>query len=126
MKNIRKEKNITQAQIATKLGVSVNTISSMELANTKISFPRIIELCEVLKISIFDLLKNTGIEIKEESEDFVNKYNKLNYIDKQRIREIIDLFIKTDNTLTNSTIYNKPQYSKSDEEYLDKFFDADR
>ena len=54
---LRKEKNMTQEQLAEKMGVSINAVSKWERG---LSFPDIsllIPLSEILNISLYDLLK---------------------------------------------------------------------
>lgn len=61
----RKEKNITQVQLATKLGVSDRAVSKWETGKSMPDLSLLIPLSEILEISVNDLL-NGEITYKEE------------------------------------------------------------
>ena len=66
---LRKEKNITQEQLAEKLGVTSKSISRWENGNTMPDYTLLKDLCNELDININELL--SGEKIKE--NDYVNK-----------------------------------------------------
>lgn len=60
----RKEKNLTQKQIAEKLGCTAEHFSHIEKGNRRIQLETLTALCEILDVSFEDLLDNaTSIEI---------------------------------------------------------------
>ena len=66
---LRKEKNITQEQLAEKLGVTSKSISRWENGRTMPDYTLLKDLCNELDININELL--SGEKIKE--NDYVNK-----------------------------------------------------
>lgn len=69
---LRKKKNLTQEQLAEKLGVNNRTVSRWENGNYMPDLAILIPLSEVLNISIYELLSGTEIKIK-------NKDNIIDY-----------------------------------------------
>ncbi len=67
--NCRKEKGITQEQLAEKLGVTSKSISRWENGNTMPDYTLLKDLCNELDININELL--SGEEIK--GNDYMNK-----------------------------------------------------
>ncbi len=65
IKRLRLSNNFTQQAIAKKLNISQNAYSLMENGKTKIDEHRIIELAELFKVSLSDLLADTTINIEE-------------------------------------------------------------
>ena len=104
---LRKEKNMTQVELGNKLGVTKNAVSKWERGLCLMDMSLLKPLCEILNISIVDLLngeiiKNTE-EYKEKSENVIA--NTINYsnskIKKSKYKNIILsslLTIKADNT----------------------------
>ena len=82
IKKIRKEKNISQKELAGKLFVSDKTISSWEQNRTEPNFDMIVKICDILDISVSHLIydkvdkKNIETEIKIKLEE--NEFNRLN------------------------------------------------
>ena len=66
---LRKEKNITQEQLAEKLGVTSKSISRWENGKTMPDYTLLKDLCNELDININELL--SGEKIKE--NDYINK-----------------------------------------------------
>lgn len=79
IKEKRKEKNLTQEELAAKLGVSNRTISKWENGNGMPDYSIILDLCNKLDISINELL--SGEEIKEENYQSMLEANMLKTID---------------------------------------------
>lgn len=70
-KRLRKEKGFSQLQVATRLNVVRQTVSKWENGLSVPDAETLIELAEVLEVSVDDLL-GKSIEI-EEKEDFTGK-----------------------------------------------------
>ena len=66
---LRKEKNITQEQLAEKLGVTSKSISRWENGNTMPDYTLLKDLCNELDININELLSGEKIKVK----DYMNK-----------------------------------------------------
>ncbi len=92
IRNIRVSKNLTQLELAEKLGMSQNGYSKIERGYTLLTLPRIKEIAKVLDVNYAELLSQVeGFE--EEKEEFETvKINeeirqvKLKYL--KRIKEI--------------------------------------
>ena len=67
--NCRKEKGLTQEQLAEKIGVTSKSISRWENGNTMPDYSLLKDLCSELNISVNELL--SGEKIKE--NDYMNK-----------------------------------------------------
>lgn len=67
--NCRKEKGLTQEQLAEKLGVTSKSISRWENGNTMSDYSLLKDLCNELDISVNELL--SGEKIK--ANDYMNK-----------------------------------------------------
>ena len=73
LKKARLEKHLTQEQLAEKLDVSVAFLSRAERGDVKINLSRISQLCDLLDISISNVLTGTASNSKDYlSEDFSN------------------------------------------------------
>jgi transcriptional regulator with XRE-family HTH domain len=62
----RKEKNLTQAQLAEKIGVSVNAVSKWERGLNLPDASIMLELCDTLDISVNDLLNGEKLTPEEQ------------------------------------------------------------
>ncbi len=81
IKQCRKEKNLTQEELAQKLGTTSKSISRWENGNTMPDYSILKQLCDELNININELL--TGEKIKENDymikaeENFINLKKKV-------------------------------------------------
>ena len=87
LKKIRKEKNLSQEQLAEELGVSRQAISKWESSVAYPEMDKIIALCDKFNLNIDDLLHKDINEKKKEEEN------------KKKINSMIDDFLKY---ITNS------------------------
>lgn len=75
--NLRKEKNLSQEEVAEKLGVTRQTISKWETDQSLPEYDKILPLCKLFHISTDELLtgnkNNTKINQKELEEDKIQK-----------------------------------------------------
>ena len=79
IKEKRKEQNLTQEELASKLRVSNRTISKWENGHGMPDYSMILELCKILDMSINELL--SGEEIKQENYQTMLEENMLKTID---------------------------------------------
>ena len=71
---LRKKFNYTQEELAEKIGVTRQTISNWESSITSPDLNQAILLCNLLKVSISDLIDdNLKIEVKDNSNCILNK-----------------------------------------------------
>ena len=72
----RKEKNLTQEELAEKLGVSSKSISRWENGTTRPDYSKLKELCKELDINVNEFLSGERIEernyMKKAEENFIN------------------------------------------------------
>ena len=66
--NLRKEKNISQEELADILGVSRQTISKWELDQTTPDFDKLVPLCEYFGITSDELLTGKKNYVEEKSK----------------------------------------------------------
>ncbi|MCH5151587.1 MAG: helix-turn-helix transcriptional regulator [Clostridiales bacterium] len=65
IKAIRKEKNLTQREVAERLGISEKTISKWETGNGLPEVSLMLPLCELLEISVNELLSGERLDEKK-------------------------------------------------------------
>lgn len=86
LRKIRKENNLSQEQLADKLGVSRQSVSKWESQQAYPEMDKVIQLCNMFNLNIDELLNKDIKQIKEEKEDKkrLNKYldDFLNFITK--------------------------------------------
>ena len=68
--NLRKEKNLTQSSLAEKLNISDRAISKWENGICLPDAGKMIELCEILDITLNDLFSGEKVDMKDNE----NKY----------------------------------------------------
>lgn len=89
----RKEKNMTQEELAEKLGVSNKSISRWENGKTMMDISLFEPICNVLDISIIELLNGEKVNDKKKDKLFtktlVNYSNKVSNRNKQVILTIL-------------------------------------
>ena len=94
----RREQNLTQEQLAEKLGVSNKTVSKWETGKTMPDYSVIELLCEVLKISVSELIAG-----KEKEPDTNNTTNEEVALLAYKIEQLEkDKKVKTE---TNKTVH---------------------
>ena len=65
IKAIRKEKNLTQREVAERLGISEKTVSKWETGNGLPEVSLMLPLCELLEISVNELLSGERLDEKK-------------------------------------------------------------
>lgn len=105
IKEYRLSKKITQKELGKQLGVSGNTISYIELGKSACPLPILLELCSILKINLFDILKNTSILYLDAPKNILKQFNQLNLEYQDLVKDFLTLLIKrqrtSDPTLTS-------------------------
>ena len=85
---IRKEKNLTQMQLAQKLGVSNATISKWETAKGFPDISLIEPLAETLDISVSEILTGERFEKNDETEELLNDLVDISINEQKRKEKI--------------------------------------
>lgn len=84
----RKEKNLTQAQLAEKLGVSNKTISKWETGKCMPDYSVVKSLCEELEISVAELMDGEEAEEKSvrvyDNEQIIDLLKRTQELEKQK------------------------------------------
>ena len=93
----RKKQNLTQAELAEKLGITARAISKWETGRSLPDASLMLDLCDILNISVNDLLSGEKV-----------KMNEINNKQEQMILEIV----KNIKSLQNITLI-----SKTDKQY---------
>lgn len=95
--NFRKDKNITQMELADKLGISFQAVSNWERGETMPDISKLPELAQIFDVSIDDILgnKNESIILKNVIEGKTEEYFKENNIPKEEIANIAPI-LKTE------------------------------
>ena len=99
LKDIRKNNNITQEQLAEKLDISRSKVSSWETNKRDMSITEAIKLADIYKVSLDNLFETNNINEKEYLE-ISNKFLKNKEIslkEKIRIIELIKNSLKNQN-----------------------------
>lgn len=91
LKKLRKDKNISQEQLAEELGVSRQSVSKWESDQAYPEMDKIILLCKLFNVSIDDLLNNDIGEVKSTKDYKLNLNNSLDSF-LNFISRTIDLF----------------------------------
>ncbi|MBQ9980444.1 MAG: helix-turn-helix domain-containing protein [Oscillospiraceae bacterium] len=68
----RKNENLTQAQLAEKLGITDRAVSKWETGKSMPDYSAINPLCEILKISVNDLLCGEAVSMEEYNKELEN------------------------------------------------------
>ena len=94
--NLRKEKNMTQQELAKKLGITDRAISKWENGRGLPDYSLLQDLCDTLSISINELFSGEKIskeDYKTKAEENMSKLINDNYSEKKKINWIIAISV---------------------------------
>lgn len=95
IKLYRKEKNLTQGQLAELIGVSTQAVSKWETGAGMPDISQVVPLARVLEISTDKLLGHTDEAFEKEAAEIRSKYGGINFIsDQDRAENLYDLSAK--------------------------------
>ncbi len=101
----RKEKNLTQTEIADKLGISTQAVSNWERGNSMPDISKLSEICDIFDMSIDELLGRESTIVKSIAENKLDKY-----IEKNLSVDDTNEIIKNKNSYMDSEYNpNKPE-----------------
>lgn len=112
--NVRKDKKLTQRQLADKLGITDRAISKWENGKSMPDLSLLKPLCDILDISINELLNGEYLNNKDDSNNLEDNFvNVINYNKKKQnnIEIIFYLFISLFGTIMiflSMLIFNTP------------------
>lgn len=84
IQEVRKEKKLTQEDLATKLGITNNAVSKWERGISMMDMSLLIPVCDILEVSITELLNGERIDnefLKEQTEKAIK--NTIDFTDKK-------------------------------------------
>lgn len=94
IRSLRKQKKLTQPQLAELINKKISTISAYENGVFDPSIPTIFELCKAFDVSadylLFGKEKTPDDTLTLANNDLLDKFSKLDYIEKIKIEGIID------------------------------------
>ena len=89
----RKDKNLTQSELAEKLNITDRAISKWENGNCLPDAGTMPELCKILSISINDLFSGEVVDMKENEKKLEENLLEMARIKEQRDKELLTLEI---------------------------------
>lgn len=89
--NLRKENNMTQMELADKLGISFQAVSNWERGNTMPDISKLPELAEIFHISVDELLNGKAPLVAAVLDGTVNEYIEEGKISEQEIVDTMPL-----------------------------------
>jgi len=89
--NLRKENNMTQMELADKLGISFQAVSNWERGNTMPDISKLPELAEIFQISVDELLNGKAPLIEAVLNDTIDEYMEEGNVTEQEIADTIPL-----------------------------------
>lgn len=92
----RKKNNLTQKDLAEKLGVKHNAVSSWESGTNSVDTEIIFKLCDIFDISLNDIygVKNDSNSIPAEHKDLIKSYSRLDPHGKEIVDATLNIEIK--------------------------------
>ena len=96
IKKIRKEKNISQEYISLQTGISMNTISCIELGKTSAKIDTINKIAKILGVKLNDLFLCEQNTSKDENNSLyiIEKLSNLSQKELTKLNKIIDIFLE--------------------------------
>ena len=91
--NQRKEKNLTQEELASQLRLSNRTISKWENGVCLPDASNIVELCKILDITVNDLFSGEIVDMKDNEKKLEENLLEMTKIKEQRDKELLTLEI---------------------------------
>ena len=102
LKEIRKQKGLTQTEVAQKLNISQQTYSDYENKKTEPDIDKLIELSKLFNISLDKLLKENKDEINNNqhprySDNLIEKIKQLNEYNLMKVEGYIENMLEEQN-----------------------------
>lgn len=121
LQSLRKKFNLTQAQLAEKLEISVSHVANIERAETSISLSLVQRIVELFSITPNDLLLETENIINVKSDE--EKIREIIFYNYEALYFSLRSFLKTSNvsdgsekeyTINHSSYYHKEKIADSE------------
>lgn len=88
LKSLRNKKNITQEELAEKIGVSRQSVSKWECAESYPTMDNILELCKIFNCKINDLVHEDLVDLKSLDEEIIVKVTKLSNLSQRKVKGV--------------------------------------
>lgn len=102
LRNLRKERKLTQKDMADKLNISVNSFSQYELGNTEPNILNLIKLADFFCVTVDYLIgapvkanANTGEILDSEEKNLIKYYRGMSNVSKNAIMVTAESFYKS-------------------------------
>lgn len=89
--DLRKEHNMTQMELADKLGISFQAVSNWERGNTMPDISKLPELADIFHISVDELLNGKAPLVEAVLNDTIDEYMEAGNVTEQEIADTIPL-----------------------------------
>ncbi len=99
IRQLRKEKKLTQKDIAEKLNISDKTVSKWETGNGLPEVSLMLPLCNLLGISVNELLSGEKLDEKQYQQKAEENFIKILDNKKQALRQLVSMIISTVTTI---------------------------
>ena len=99
LKKIRKDNNLSQEQLAEKLGVSRQSVSKWENGEAYPEMDKVLQICKMLNLNIDELLNQDIKKVNEEKQSKIN-------VDKY-VKDFLDYITKTINLFSSMKFKDK-------------------
>lgn len=87
LRNMREDCNLTQKQMAERLGIPVTTYRNYENTYREPSFEILVKICEILKVSTDELLG-----IRNENAKYASIFTKIKGLNENKL-QILNVFV---------------------------------
>lgn len=113
LKTLRTQADLTQGELASKIGVSQKTLSSWETARTEPNIGEVIRICETLNCT---MEKITGIKMHDEDditlEEILLKLRSLSFEDLKKLKDMTNEAIEHKKMLSVMEAKRKEQLAR--------------
>ena len=90
IRECRKQRNISQAELAEAINVSDNTISNMETGSNNVKLENVEKVADFFEVSLDYIVK--GIGLTPVDDDLVKRYLRLSNEDKLKMISVMNTF----------------------------------
>lgn len=92
LKNARKQKGLSQAELGKLLGVQAQTVGRWETGKSKPNLKTVNKLCDILNIPLYSLIsKDADYQLNYDEAFVIKKYRELNDDGKQMIINLLNM-----------------------------------
>lgn len=116
LKESRTNKDYTQEELATMIGIAKSTLAGYEKGNREPDFTKLIKLTEILEVTsdyLLGISDNKNVyDLSRDEKLLIEKYNKLNFVGQERVHDFID-----SNMLTMDRYLKEPSKARINDDF---------